>query len=313
MTALTLQVLAMPAVVFLGVALVTLALFMPRRVTVQGRLDALARGREPTKGERQLGLSFSQRVLLPGLNAAIRPLVRLAPDAMLQETARELARAGRPGNLTPAGFLAIKAAAVVLFPVPYALTLLNAPSVGLPQLLVLATLVILGLRGPDLWLRRRGDARMAAVNRALPDALDLMVICIEAGLGFDAALGRVADRMQGPLAEEIRRTLAEMSMGKRRREALKAMVVRCPAPDLVSFVAVVSQADQTGVSIGAVLRVQADALRVKRRQRAQEEGHKAPLKMLVPLIFFILPATFAVILGPAALSVLDNFVGFIGR
>jgi tight adherence protein C len=253
--------------------------------------------------------SFSQRVLLPALQTLSRPLARIAPDALIQETAHNLVRAGNPGHLTPMAFLAIKAAVLVLLPGAYATTLIGTSNLGLPQLLVLCLLVLLGLRGPDLWLRRKGEARMAIVNRALPDALDLMVICIEAGLGFDAALGRVADRMQGPLAEEIRRTMAEMSMGKRRREALKAMVARCPAPDLVSFVAVVSQADQTGVSVGNVLRVQADALRVKRRQRAQEEGHKAPLKMLFPLIFFILPATFAVILGPAALSVMDSFVG----
>lgn len=302
------MVLVAPLLVFLAVTLGALALLMPRSLAVRSRLEALTRGPENSQTERHLAKPLFQRAVAPLIQRFGGLLSRFAPQTMVEETARQLVQAGRPANLTPSGFLVLKAVIFLALPGLYGLFLLRAGSVGLPHLIGLGVILLLALRCPDMWLKRKAEGRMVEVNRALPDALDLMVICIEAGLGFDAALGRVADRMKGPLADEIRRTLSEMSMGKRRRDALKTMVTRCPAPDLVSFVAVVSQADQTGVSIGNVLRIQADALRVKRRQRAQEEGHKAPLKMLFPMIFFILPATFGVILGPTVLKVMDSLV-----
>jgi len=301
------MVLAIPLFVFLGISVGVMVLLMPRGLTARGRLEALTRGAEASVTERWLEKPFFHRTILPLIERLGGLLSRFAPQGMLDETARNLSLAGRPANLTPANFLVIKGAMLVALPGSLGFWLLQSKgAVGLVHFVVLGIVLLLALRGPDMWLKRKGEARVAQIQRALPDALDLMIICIEAGLGFDAALGRVADRMKGPLADEFRRSLTEMSMGKRRREALKAMTVRCPAPDLVSFVAVVSQADQTGVSISNVLRVQADALRVKRRQRAQEEGHKAPLKMLFPMIFCILPATFAAILGPAALTLMDN-------
>jgi tight adherence protein C len=173
------------------------------------------------------------------------------------------------------------------------------------QIGILMGLFFVGFRLPDWWLDHQIGSRQKEIQRALPDALDLIVICIEAGLSFNAALARVTDQTRGALAEEVRKALHEMSLGKRRQDALRDMATRTGASDLVSFIAAVIQADRTGVSIGQVLRVQADALRVRRRQRAQEEGMQAPLKMLVPLIFFIFPATFVVLIGPALLSILD--------
>ncbi|MBI4496883.1 MAG: type II secretion system F family protein [Chloroflexi bacterium] len=302
-----------PILIFLGVTLAMAVALTPRSGTVRARLESYATvpGRAEVPGEASR--SLFDRLLLPGLQRLAGTINRAAPDTVAQESAKRLQQAGNPAGLTVGTFLLLKAVLLLVLPGAYGFYLWQHGGAGLLHLGILLGLCYVGYRAPDVWLDMQISARRAAVTRALPDALDLIVTCVAAGLGFEAALARVADRVKGPLSEEIRRTLAEMSMGKRRRDALRALADRSQAPDLVSFVAVVMQADQTGVSIGHVLRVQADALRVRRRQRAQEEGRKAPLKMLFPMIFFILPATFAVILGPAALSLMENFRVFGGR
>lgn len=308
----SLVALFIPLLVLAGVTLGAMALLMPN-ATVRARLDAVMAAASQSSSQTRGSASFLDRAVVPFLHMLASKLTRVTPETLAQETARNLNAAGNPWHFTPGTFLALKLGLLLALPGSYALLFYRSSSVELTQLMVLGALLLVGFNLPDLWIKRMAEERLTQVNRALPDAIDLLVICIEAGLGFESALGRVAGRTGGALSTEFRRTLAEMSMGKPRREALKALAARCPAADLVSFTAIFSQADKTGVSIGQVLRVQADALRVKRRQRAQEEGHKVPLKMLGPTIFFILPATFAVILGPAGVTLMDNFSVFSGR
>ena len=165
---------------------------------------------------------------------------------------------------------------------------------------------ILGFFLPNLWLSSKISKRQESIVRALPDALDLLTICVEAGLGFDSAMGKVFEKWDNDLALAFGRVLREIQLGKGRREALKDMADRMDVPDVTSFTAAIVQADSLGVSMSQILRVQSDQMRVKRRQRAQEKAQAAPIKMMLPLVFLIFPSLWIVLLGPAAIKVLES-------
>jgi tight adherence protein C len=162
---------------------------------------------------------------------------------------------------------------------------------------------------PGLWLKGRLGARQKLVLKTLPDALDLVTTCVEAGLGLDGALARVAEKSSGPLADELTRMLREVAMGKLRREALTETADRIGVDELTSFVNAIIQAEQLGVGIAQVLRVQSDQMRTRRRQRAEKTAHEAPIKMIFPLVLFIFPAFMLVILGPAVLRIATSLTG----
>ncbi len=166
-----------------------------------------------------------------------------------------------------------------------------------------------GYIAPEFWLGRRVKARQHAIVLRLPDALDLLTISVRAGLGFDAALAKVVEKMQGPLVDEFRRALAEVRVGKARRDALRDIVPRTEVPALTNFIGAIIQAEQLGVSISKVLQVQSEQLRIERRQRAEEMAAKAPIKMLFPLVGCIFPSLFIVILGPAIILIMKNLAG----
>ena len=298
------------ALAFFATALFVLAVGSPQRQAALRRLERYSTADDLTEYERTLNQPLMEKLLglLAGRLAGM--IGRLMPHQMAQVIARRLEQSGYPYGLTANTFLLIKVGLLLALPGSYGgyllLTSRTAPT--LVQLAVLAAAFYIGFRAPDWWLKRKVAARQKAINRALPDALDFIVICVEAGLAFEGAIGRVVDRIRGPLAEEFRRTLGEISLGKRRRDALRDMAARTEAADLVSFIAAVVQADQTGISIGDVLRIQADDLRLRRRQRAEREGREAPLKMLLPMIFFIFPATFIAAIGPAALNIMDQMM-----
>jgi tight adherence protein C len=206
--------------------------------------------------------------------------------------------AGNPGGLEVADFLGIKGlAALVLGSLVtiFAMGLVGAVA-GVLCGLVAATL---GYILPSFWLRSRISGRTKEITKAMPDALDLLVISVEAGLGFDAAMQKVADKWDNHLTREFGRALSEMRVGASRRDALRGIVERTDAKDVATFIGAIIQADQLGVSVGRVLHVQADQMRMRRRQRAEEMAHKAPIKMLFPMILLIFPAMYIVILGPA--------------
>jgi tight adherence protein C len=175
-------------------------------------------------------------------------------------------------------------------------------------LILLGALAGMGLYLPKMWLGGRVRGRQKAVLKSLPDAFDLIVTCVEAGLGLEAALARVAEKTKGPFGEELTICLREVSMGKLRREALKELAERTGVPDLTGFINAVVQAESMGTSIGTVLRVQAEGMRMKRRQRAEQQAHAAPVKMMFPLVLCLFPTLFIVILGPAGINIYHSFV-----
>jgi len=180
---------------------------------------------------------------------------------------------------------------------------------GPMALLIIGMFAAIGFLLPQMWLQQRVTGRQTQIIKSLPDAFDLITTCVEAGLGLDAALARVAEKVEGPFADELSRTLREIALGKMRRDALRELGERTGVPELVTFVNAVIQAELMGSSVGAVLRVQAEQLRVRRKQRAEEQAYKAPVKMIFPLVLCIFPTLFIVILGPAVITIMNDFPG----
>lgn len=251
-----------------------------------------------TLEEIELQQPFSERVILPLMRGMSRFLSRFTPQRNVDEIRHKLDLAGNPNNWSPADFVGLRGLAAILVAVmgtflAYALQM-QAPMI----LLFLGIGGILGFYFPLLWLNRVIRARQNAVQKQLPDAMDLLTISVESGLGFDAAMGKVADKWDNELSRAFGRAIAEMRVGKLRREALRDMAARIEVPDFTNFIAAIIQADQLGVSIGKVLRIQSEQMRIKRRQRAEEKANQAPIKMLIPLAFLVFPSIFIVLLGP---------------
>jgi tight adherence protein C len=240
-----------------------------------------------------------------------RVLNRFAPQRNLDGLRHQLDLAGNPFDWTVVDFVGVRGfvavfAGLVMLPVALGLA---APLLW--TVVLVAAGAALGFYLPLIWLVFAIHERQREILKSLPDALDLLTISVEAGLGLDAALARVIEKWNNPLSRAFARMLAEVRVGKLRREALKDMAARMDVPDVTSFVAAIIQADQLGVSIAQVLRVQSEQLRIKRRQRAQEAGNQAPIKMLFPLALLIFPSIFIVVVGPAAVYLLTH--GLLGR
>ncbi|KJK44649.1 hypothetical protein UK23_28650 [Lentzea aerocolonigenes] len=226
--------------------------------------------------------------------------LRLSPTGVAMRLQHRLDLAGNPPTWTPDRILAYKGVGLLLGALLGGL--IGFRSVGW-LLLGLAVGAVFGFFLPDLLLLNAGQKRQEKVRRALPDALDMLTVCVEAGLGFDAALAQVARNTNGPLAQECARVLQEMQIGKSRNEALRALTMRTTVAELRAFVSALAQAGELGVPIASVLREQAREMRVRRRQRAEEQAQKVPVKILFPLIVCLFPAMFVVIIGPGAISI----------
>lgn len=262
--------------------------------------------------QEELSRSLYDRVVAPFVQGIGDRLARLTPASMVESTRQRLIQAGRRSPSAHSAFFAGKAVLMFGLPLLYvAGTRIATGSwpTGILQIVLVLALVYVGWRIPDFWLDFVINGRKKEIVRALPDALDLLTICVEAGLGFDAAFNMVAEKFSGPLAEEVALTMYEISLGKRRRDALHDLGQRVQAPELTSFLTAIIRAEQTGMNVGDVLRVQADGMRVRRRQRAQEQAQQAPVKMLFPLIIGIFPALFIVILAPAIILALQVLRG----
>jgi tight adherence protein C len=233
-------------------------------------------------------------------------LLKLLPVHWVKGIEKRLVTAGEP--TTVQGFL-IGSAMVEAVLVLVALTLLSSSgSGGTLNFIAIGIIVIIGFLGPKIWLDNRVRHRQKEILKTLPDAFDLITTCVEAGLGLEAALARVAEKTPGSFGEELHMMLREVALGKLRREALKELGDRVALPDLSTFINAVIQAESMGTSIAAVLRVQADQMRMKRRQRAEQQAQAAPIKMMFPLVLFIFPTMFLVILGPAGIQIYEQFV-----
>jgi tight adherence protein C len=276
---------------------------------VQARLTQLGAMQAKNLEELELQQPFIERTLRPLANRLSGSMSRVASSSFQERTEKRLALAGNPGNLRVADWLGVKAVGAVVGALLFALLFIVIGVLKLPPILRFAMPVIglmLGYTIPEFWLGSQVRKRQHAILLMIPDALDLLTISVRAGLGFDAALGKVVEKLQGPLTDEFRRALAEVRVGKARREALRDIIPRTEVPPLTNFIGAIIQAEQLGVSISKVLQVQSEQLRIERRQRAEEQAAKAPIKMLFPLVGCIFPSLFIVILGPAIILIILN-------
>ncbi len=268
--------------------------------------------RTMTLEELELQQPFSQRVLLPLTRSILAKLGQYGPRQSAERLRISLAQAGNPGNLTPTMFSGIRMAlAAILLVVVGAVTFMQRLPL-LEMLMYSAIAAGMGYLLPGIWLGQQIKKRKKAIVKALPDALDLLCICVEAGLSFDQAMQRLIEKWDDPLSREFRRVLSDTRLGRPRRDAMKDMIDRCGVDDVQTFIGAVIQAEQLGVSIGRILRIQSDQMRIRRRQRAEEEAHKAPIKMLFPMVFLIFPSLFVVILGPAVPRLTQSLGGLGG-
>lgn len=257
-----------------------------------------------------------QQMLNPLRDRAVAPLLegltnvgrRLTPVGYVEKVRQKFVHMGNTSPQAVDRFLAIRVATVVgaILTFFFVFVVNITGLTGKMQLAVGVLLILMLAIGPDSVLNRRVEERQHEIQRSLPDTLDLLTISVEAGLGFEQALDRVITAVPGPLTEEFSRMLGETRAGAARAEAMRSMDERCDVPELRSFVLAVIQADTFGVSIGRVLRGQAEEMRIKRRQLAQERAQKAPVKMLIPMVFCIFPALFVVVLGPAMMTIKDS-------
>lgn len=270
-------------------------------------LEALTAAPDEMKGE--LESNFAERVLFPLLARSQSLGRRLTPEDASDRIREKLEKAGNPFGWTVERVMAGK---VVGFCGALVVALVLGLLLGLGFLPMLGFVVIFSLAGymaPNFYLYQKTYERSELLARALPDAIDLLTISVESGLGFDAACAQVARNTDGPLADEFARMLQEMQIGRGRSDALRSMAARTNLADLGSFVSAMVQADAFGIPVGQVLRVQSSEIRVKRRQWAEEKAQQVPVKILVPLIFCILPCLFIVVLGPAGISIMNSFSG----
>ena len=274
---------------------------MNERLAVYGRNQSIQGARED-----DLAKPLAQRTIGPVIIGLSGFLKRFTPVGYLEKKQHQLLLAGNPGNLDAPALVVIKLFTTFAGLIAgFFLTDFGADT--LQRTVLFAMPIALGFFGPDAWLARKIDERRQAMLRALPDILDLLVISVEAGLGFDSALSRVVATVPGPLSEEFFRMLQETRVGVSRRDAMRHLSDRTDLEELRSFILAMIQAEAFGVTIARVLRVQADEMRVKRRQRAQEKAFAAPVKLVFPLVFCIFPALFIVLLGPAAIQIAGAF------
>jgi tight adherence protein C len=260
---------------------------------------------QPTRSE-VLESGFSERAIAPVVGRLGRFALRFTPQGWGARANTRLTVAGWFPRIDANSWAAIRVVAIVAGIVLFAV--LQGLLPGGQKLLIGVLLLALGFFGPDSVLSRRVEERRKAIERDLPDVIDLLVISVEAGLGFEAALGRVVQNVPGELSDEFSRMLQETRVGVSRNQAMRKLAERTDVDDLNSFILAINQADQFGVSVARMLRVQADELRVRRRQRAQERAFAAPVKMVFPLVLCIFPDLFVVLLKPATIKIYNTLL-----
>lgn len=311
----------MTATMLLVVGLVGIFAAIMLSLTAVGVFDNEARGvgrslsvleaysAAPPELRRELEPSFNDRVLAPLLDRTLSLGRKLTPSDHGERIRNRLEVAGNPpgwtvDRVTSMKFIGFAVALVVSLVLSMLLSLGFGPMLAFCVLAALA-----GYMAPNMYLYQKGYERTQKIQKAMPDALDLLTISVESGLGFDSALSQVARNTDGPLAEEFARVLQEMQIGLGRGAALRALGERTHVPELKGFVSAMVQADALGIPVAQVLRVQAREIRTKRRQRAEEQAQKVAVKILIPLIFCILPCLFIAVLGPAAIGIFEAFSG----
>lgn len=302
----------MPLMLLLLIAVVAIAIIgasvlLLRRAEedpLAARIDEFAAREEVVSIEDiELSMPISDRIFVPIVRRISDFIVRFTPQTTLERTARQLELAGNPRNMSAAEFWILRGLSTVVLGALLFLMMTRNGAEPTQRILWGLGGAALGNYLPAMFLRSMVDRRKQSILKKLPDALDLMTICVDAGLTFNAAMQKVSEKWDDPLSDEFGRVIYEMQLGKSRRQALKDMADRTDVPDVTSFIAAVLQAEQLGVGIGKVLRIQSEQMRVRRRQRAEERAQQAPVKMTFPLVFLIFPSIFIVLLGPAGIQV----------
>src|SRR5512143_2333196 len=272
--------------------------------------EATQRGDVVTSLEQiEMQQPFTQRVILPMLQRIGELSSGFTPQKLLEDTTRKLEIAGNPGRIDAATFLTSRFFVALFFGGLMLLIGLFSPAhwpLG-RTILVVLIFTIIGFFFPQLWLQTKINARQREIRQAMPDALDLLTICVEAGLGFEAAMSKVSEKWQNQLSLALLRAIREIQLGKARRDAMRDMADRIGIPEMTSFVAAIIQSEILGVSLSKVLRIQSDQMRVRRRQIAEEAAHQAPIKMILPLAFLIFPSIFIILLTPAGIQLSKSF------
>jgi len=275
---------------------------------LQARLaEYLQSGEVASLEEIELSQPFTERVIIPIVRKIGEISARFTPQKAIQDTARRMELAGNPWPIDAATFLAIRfILGVALGGFVTAMFLLSPTPNFNDNAIFIFGATFGGFFLPHLMLSSRITNRQKEIRKAMPDALDLLTICVEAGLGFDAAMSKVSEKWDNQLSLAFSRTIREIQLGKTRRDAMKDMSDRLDINEMTSFVAAIIQSEQLGVSMAKILRIQSDQMRIKRRQRAEEEAHKAPVKMVIPMAFLMFPTILIIVLTPAALQIMTS-------
>ena len=288
------------------ILLVNVLTQVDEKATVRASLRQLDGYEVANVRDQELLKPVSERALEPVFDGLLNVGKRFTPVGYIEKTKRQFASLGYTGTEAWDRFMAVRVILRVLV-IPYLWLVFKADPGGMLTLALAGIGTFVLAKGPDAILSRRVEARQHEIRIKLPDVLDLLVISVEAGLGFEQALDRTVAAVPGPLTDEFSRMLGEVRAGASRQDAMRNMEARCNVPELRSFVLAIIQADTFGVSIGRVLRAQAEEMRIKRKQLAEEKAQKAPVKMLIPMVFCVFPALFVVVLGPAILNIMDAF------
>jgi len=301
-------------VVIIAAVLIYVGQRMPRQDvdTFADRLNEFSQsGESVSLDEIELSLPFTERVIYPILRRFGEISAKNTPQNVLQETSRKIELSGKAGFVDAPMFLASRlVAAAVLGGVVFLVCTLTILAQPLTRALLYSMIgIAIGFFFPQFWLDQQIKSRQLEIRKAMPDALDLLTICVEAGLGFDAAMSNVAKKWDNELSMAFSRAIREIQLGKVRREALKSMAERIELAEMSSFVAAIIQSEQLGVSMAKVLRIQSEQMRMRRRQYAEELAHQAPVKMLLPMVGFIFPSIFIVLMTPAILQIMKVNLG----
>jgi tight adherence protein C len=304
-------------VIIVAVALVVIGRRNPEQTvddTLQKRLEEFTQRGETVNLEKiELSQPFTERVVYPMARKLGELAVKFTPQNALQSTAKKLELAGLPARLDPTMFLAAQFVVAFVFAGLLLLIFSFAQvswSLGV-RVGIIALFTLLGFYFPQLWITSKIQRRQKEIRKAMPDALDLLTICVEAGLGFEAAMAKVSEKWDNELSLAFARIIQEVQLGKLRRDAMRNMADRVGLNEMTSFVAAVIQSELLGVSMAKVLRIQSEQMRMKRRQAAEEEAHKAPIKMLIPMGLLIFPSLMVVLLAPAGLKLMHSALGAI--
>ncbi len=280
-----------------------------KEADISQRLQRIKNHTAQDMPEDELSRSFSDRVIKPVLENIGKTLIKLAPNEMISSLESKIIMAGKPNNWGVNNWLGIQAFMIVGLPLLILIVFLQL-RIDLKYLvLITSASATIGVLFPNMSLNGKIRKRQSEVMKTLPDIMDLLTVSVEAGLTFDSALSKVAEKMPGTLAREFEVVLQEIKIGKSKKDALYQMSDRVGVQDLRSFVSAVIQADQLGVSLGRVLRIQSEQIRQNRKQRIQEKAMKAPIKMLIPMVVFIFPCIFIVLLGPVVINIIKMFSG----